>query len=188
MSDEKTIGDRVVLRRYTLDDAEALYRALDADRATIGRFMLWVRKVDSVEKAHEAIAGWLKENEEHDSVTLAIDRRGELVGTVFQCHPCRDHLNVEIGYWLTEAARGEGIATRATEALLDLTFGEMGFHRASLKIAPQNEASIAIAERMGLEKEGVLRDFWQLEPGVWTDCVVYATTADRWAARKDGAS
>lgn len=64
----------------------------------------------------------------------------------------------------------------------------MGFHRASLRIAPQNKASIAIAERMGLEKEGILRDFWQFAPGEWTDCVVYATTADRWAARKDGAS
>ncbi|MEM6334471.1 MAG: GNAT family N-acetyltransferase [Planctomycetota bacterium] len=174
------IGDSVKLRPYTADDAEVLYRALDADRDAIGKFMLWVYDVDSVEKARSTIEAWVKQNEEHRTLALAIEHEGELLGSAFHCNANRLHGHVEIGYWLTTQARGKGIATRAVKTLLDLTFGELGFHRALLRIAPDNHASVAIAERLGLECEGRMRDLWKLRDGTRRDGLFYATTADRW--------
>ncbi|MEM6755953.1 MAG: GNAT family protein [Planctomycetota bacterium] len=188
MIDEQTIEDGLVLRQFTLDDAEAFYAVVDANRDAIASYMLWARTLASVDEVREMIAGWLEARDRSLGVTLGIYEAGRLVGSVYHVRGCRKHLNVEIGYWLATEARGRGVATRVVRAMFDLTFDELGFHRAYLRIAPQNDASMAIAERLGLEKEGVLRDLWQMAPGEFWDGVIYATTAPRWATQKAGAT
>ncbi|MEO0588511.1 MAG: GNAT family protein, partial [Planctomycetota bacterium] len=180
MTFTREIGDGVRLRPYTTDDAEALYRALEADRDAIGTFMLWVYDVDSIDKARSTIEQWVKQNDEHRTLALAIEHEGKLLGSAFHCNANRGHDTVEIGYWLTVDARGRGIATRAVRTLLDLTFDDCGFHRAFLRIAPDNEASVAIAGRLGLECEGKMRDLWRLRDGTRRDGLLYAATADQW--------
>ncbi|WP_372969138.1 GNAT family N-acetyltransferase [Microbacterium sp.] len=63
---------------------------------------------------------------------------------------------VEVGYWLDASARGQGIATRAVSALVNVAFSE-GFQRVEMRIAEGNAPSIAVAERAGFVLEGVLR-------------------------------
>ncbi|MEM7682004.1 MAG: GNAT family protein [Planctomycetota bacterium] len=175
-----TLDHDLALRPYTIDDAARLFAVLDADRASIGEFMLWVHKTDTVEKAREVLAQWIAQSQANGELTLAIEYHGRLVGTVFHCHADREHQRIEIGYWLTSAARGKGIATRAVGKMFDLTFDELGFHRACLMISSRNAKSLALAERLGIEREGVLRDFWTMPGEDRHDAVVYATTADRW--------
>jgi len=180
MSYQKKIDDGLVLRQFELDDARAFYDVVEANREAIGEFMLWVREVDCVESVRKMMGEWLDARAKLGELTLGIYLDDRLVGSVFNLSANRKHESVAIGYWLATEARGRGIAIRSVRAMFDITFTELGFHRASLLIAPHNEKSIAIAERLGLEREGVLRDLWQVEPGVWWDGVVYATTADRW--------
>jgi len=184
MSYLKHIDEQLTLRQFAEHDAADFFSLVDANREAIGSFMLWVRDVDGEQKIRSMIAEWLDEHEKTGALSLGVYDSGRLMGAVFHLRADRTHQHVEIGYWLAADARGKGLATRAVKAMFDLTFDELGFHRAYLRIAPHNDKSIAIAERLMLEKEGVLRDLWQVEPGVWWDGVVYATTADRWAKDK----
>jgi RimJ/RimL family protein N-acetyltransferase len=58
---------------------------------------------------------------------------------------------VEVGWTLTPAARGRGIATEAGRAWLDWGFRELEVPYLTAMIDPANAASAAVAERLGME-------------------------------------
>jgi RimJ/RimL family protein N-acetyltransferase len=57
---------------------------------------------------------------------------------------------VEVGWSLTARARGRGLATEAGRAWLEWGFRELGAPYFTANIAPDNAASIAVAERLGM--------------------------------------
>ncbi|WP_024804829.1 GNAT family N-acetyltransferase [Nocardia sp. BMG51109] len=62
-----------------------------------------------------------------------------------------------IGYWLTAAARGRGVASRTVRLLAGWSFARLSVQRLELTCAPDNTASQRVAERCGFVREGVLR-------------------------------
>jgi [ribosomal protein S5]-alanine N-acetyltransferase len=80
---------------------------------------------------------------------------------------------VSIGYIVDPARHRRGFATEAVSAMLDFCFGELGLHRAQAFIDPNNTASIALVEKLGFRREGLLRD--NLRVGdVWRSDLLYA--------------
>ena len=65
----------------------------------------------------------------------------------------------EIGYELEADARGRGAATRGVGLLVDWAFRELGMRRVQALVHPDNEASMAVLERLGFEREGLLRSY-----------------------------
>jgi RimJ/RimL family protein N-acetyltransferase len=57
---------------------------------------------------------------------------------------------IEVGWSLTAVARGRGLATEAGRAWLDWGFGELDAPYFTANIAPDNAASLAVAERLGM--------------------------------------
>jgi [ribosomal protein S5]-alanine N-acetyltransferase len=82
----------------------------------------------------------------------------------------------EIAYWVLPEHRGRNIAARATCALADWSFDELGLHRLGLEHSTQNQASCAVAERAGLVYEGTLREA-ALHPDGWHDMHLHARLA-----------
>lgn len=62
-----------------------------------------------------------------------------------------------IGYWLTPAARGRGVVTRAVRLASQFAFDHMGLVRVELSCGPDNVASAAVAIRAGFTYERRLR-------------------------------
>jgi ribosomal-protein-alanine N-acetyltransferase len=79
----------------------------------------------------------------------------------------------EIGYLVTEAARGRGVAGRALRLVTDWALDDLGLQRVELLIDVENAASIRVAERSGYRREGVLRS-WHVKDGARADMVVYS--------------
>jgi len=68
----------------------------------------------------------------------------------------------EIGCWLEPAAEGRGLITAASRMLLTYAFDERGLHRAEWRCRADNARSSAVAERLGMTLEGVLREAWKV--------------------------
>lgn len=83
-----------------------------------------------------------------------------------------DDRKAKIGYYLAQQFQGRGIASAAVAAILDHAFGELKLNRIELQCAAGNQASIALAERLGFRHEGVLRQ-GELLNGVFVDLHVY---------------
>jgi ribosomal-protein-serine acetyltransferase len=85
----------------------------------------------------------------------------------------------EIGVWLAPSATGRGLIARAVTHMIDWAFGVRGMSRIEWRTDPRNERSAAVARRLGMTREGVLRssfvvggtrqdtEMWALLPSEW---------------------
>jgi RimJ/RimL family protein N-acetyltransferase len=88
----------------------------------------------------------------------------------------------ELGCWLEPAAEGRGLITAACRMLLSYAFEERGLHRVEWRCRADNARSSAVAERLGMTLEGVLRDAW-LVGDTFHDKQVWSILAGEWASR-----
>jgi RimJ/RimL family protein N-acetyltransferase len=65
----------------------------------------------------------------------------------------------EVGYMLAPEARGRGTMTRALRLLVAWAFAELALTRVQAFASPDNARSIALLERLGFAREGVLRAY-----------------------------
>ena len=72
---------------------------------------------------------------------------------------------------LVAEARGQGAATRAVGMLVGWAFRELGLRRIQALVHPDNAASAAVLERLGFEREGLLRSY---RPGGDGDRIMFA--------------
>ena len=81
------------------------------------------------------------------------------------------------GYWLDEAATGRGYATWALATLVDHTLLSAGLHRVEVGIRPENTASLAVVQRLGMPEEGLRRGLMHVD-GQWRDHRCFAVLAE----------
>jgi RimJ/RimL family protein N-acetyltransferase len=82
----------------------------------------------------------------------------------------------EVGYWLTQEARGRGAATIAVQLVSRWAFTVVGIDRLSLQTAPENVASQRVAQRAGFTREGLLRA-WMSTPDGRRHSVMFSLLA-----------
>ena len=172
---------RLVLRRFDgkdLDAFHAYHSMPETARFLPGPAKTYTQSMERVGK----YANFVFEKE-GDWVCLAIEAKGQpgLMGeVVLKWLPGRGQ--GEVGWTLAPAARGKGYGTEAAAAVLDLGFGELGFHRIEARLDALNTASAGLCERLGMRLEARHVDKWHYK-GQWATELIYAVLADEWQAR-----
>ncbi|WP_031087691.1 GNAT family N-acetyltransferase [Streptomyces sp. NRRL WC-3549] len=87
----------------------------------------------------------------------------------------------EIGCWLEPDGQGRGLVHRASRALMEWAFEVRGMHRVEWVASASNTRSVAAAERLGMTREGVLREAF-LHRGERHDEEIWAVLASEWRA------
>jgi len=82
---------------------------------------------------------------------------GELVGGVAFRTFDADAGTCELGVWIAPEASGRGLVTRACQAMIGWACGTRGIRRVEWRAVPGNARSLAVAARLGMSREGVLR-------------------------------
>lgn len=82
-----------------------------------------------------------------------------------------------VGYWLSPAARGRGLASRAVRLISRWAFDELGLLRLELTCGPDNPGSQGVAVRCGFRLEGLLRSHMAFKGGR-RDSLVYGLLPD----------
>ncbi len=82
-----------------------------------------------------------------------------------------------IGYWVSSAVAGRGVTPTAVAMVMDYAFLEMRLHRIEINIRPENSASLRVAEKLGLRREGLRKQYLHIN-GHWADHVSFAITED----------
>lgn len=148
---------RLLLRELRPTDAPAV--AASAGDPRVARFLLEVPSPYPEALARRWIAARLGWWELGRGVTLAIARReapGALLGSVSLRRHARDR-RAELGYWLAATAWGQGYATEAAAAAVDLGFRQLGLARIYAQVLAGNDASIRVLEKLGMVNEGTKR-------------------------------
>jgi RimJ/RimL family protein N-acetyltransferase len=92
-----------------------------------------------------------------EGFAIVEDPGGELVGVAVAPTINRATRTVELGYVVTAAARGRGIATQALLELTAWAFAELDVLRIELMISSANLGSKRVAANCGYTYEGTLR-------------------------------
>ena len=100
------------------------------------------------------------------------DDDGRIIGTVTLCAFALDHRRCEIGYALGADHWGQGLAGEAVARALAFAFDELDLARIEADVDPRNDASIRLLERLGFQREGLLRARWRVA-GEVQDALVY---------------
>ena len=174
------LGDGVVVRTYTLDDAQALFDLIDGNRDHLRPWMIWEHTTKGVDDTRTYIQSCLDDPVSIEGNGIFVD--GALVGGIGLDIDTLSNSG-EIGYWLAKEHEGRGIVTRACERFFDLAFDELGLHRMELQAASDNIRSRAVAARLGMREEGVWRDGIRVADG-YLDSVGYGILEDEWRARR----
>jgi RimJ/RimL family protein N-acetyltransferase len=114
-------------------------------------------------------------------ITLRADDK--LIGSVTLFHPDFTHRRVEIGYALGRAYWRQGYMQETLEAVLNHAFEELNFHRIEADVDPRNTASVRTLERLAFQREGFLRERWQVN-GEIQDAYFYGLLRPDWDSRK----
>ena len=165
---------RLVLRRPRSNDAQAIYARYAADPA-VTRFLAWPTH-RSLEDTRAFVqfsdAEWARWSAGPYLITARIDRR-LLGGTGLSVEtPYR----AATGYVLARDAWGQGFATEALRAMVDLA-DVLRLPRLHAFCHPEHAASRRVLEKGGLVYEGTWRryaEFPNLSPGEAADALCYA--------------
>ncbi|HEY3038003.1 MAG TPA: GNAT family protein [Pyrinomonadaceae bacterium] len=104
-----------------------------------------------------------------------------LIGTVTLFHPDFTHRRAEIGYALGRAHWRQGYMRETLRAVLDYAFSVLDLHRIEADVDPRNTASVRTLERLGFQREGYLRERWQVN-GEIQDALFYGLLRPDWEA------
>ena len=77
-----------------------------------------------------------------------------------------------LGYWVSQADNGHGLATAAVGDIMRVAFDEFGLHRIEAGTLLHNVASQRVLERNGFVRFGVAPRYLQIA-GVWQDHALY---------------
>ncbi|MFF4183472.1 GNAT family N-acetyltransferase [Streptomyces sp. NPDC001691] len=108
---------------------------------------------------------------------------GRLVGAVLFRRLDLAQGVAEAGCWLEPAAVGRGLVTRAMRVIIDWAVEERGVHRVEWWASARNKPSIAVARRLGMTRDGVLRESY-LYRGERHDEEIWSVLAPQWRAAK----
>ncbi|MCL6301945.1 GNAT family N-acetyltransferase [Streptomyces kronopolitis] len=178
---------RLDLRPVTHDDLAAIhaYQRLPE----VCRYLYWGPFDEAGSRASvaaKAARTTLRESGDVLQFAVVVRASGVLVGDVTFVWKSREHRQGGIGYVFHPDHAGHGYATEASRALLRLGFEELGLHRVQAELDGRNTASARVLERLGMRREGHLRENEFLD-GEWADEVVYAMLAREWRARQQAA-
>jgi RimJ/RimL family protein N-acetyltransferase len=111
-----------------------------------------------------------------------VDRAaGEFIGgTGF--HPRIGPDALEIGYWIDRTLQGKGLVSEAVTALCSVAFEIMKARRLEIRCSPENVRSRAVAQRLGFQLDGVLRDSGYGGSGELEDKMVWSVIAREYPA------
>ncbi|OAX45442.1 GNAT family N-acetyltransferase [Paenibacillus sp. AD87] len=111
-------------------------------------------------------------------LAICLKKEGILIGGV-GLHI--EKTNAEIGYVLNPVYQGKGYAAEAARAMLGFGFNTLGVHRIYAKCRPNNKASEKVMQKIGMQREGLMREHWFYK-GEYHDSCLYSILAKEYVS------
>jgi len=187
ISSRPRITPRLELRPFRRRDVEALIAAVGSSLEELERWLPWVHsrygKADALRFIRDSAAAWV-EGRAYDFAIRRPESPDLHVGNISIWPTSRRERAGEVGYWISSADTGDGIATEAATAVLAVGFEEMALHRVTLRIAVGNLPSERVAEKLGFVHEGLLRKEVMVG-GEWLDHTLWAMLEEEYHVERD---
>ena len=164
----------VRIRPYAVADAQAVWDAAIESGAELLPWMPWFHPGYHLRESRSWLEMQVAAFRMGTSYEFAIESDdGRYLGGcgINQSDPLNRRAN--LGYWVRTSEARRGVATAAAQLAIAWTFKHTDLVRIEIVAAVENVASQRVAERVGAQREGVLRSRLFVR-GQFQDAVVYS--------------
>jgi RimJ/RimL family protein N-acetyltransferase len=172
---DELAGERVIVRPYRVEDAEALREAVEESREHIRAWLPFADAHQTIEETRDwithRVADWLLRDEMGTGVFLRED--GAFLGGL-GLHPRSWEIGYfELGYWLRASAEGHGYMREAVSLLITFAARDLLASRLEIRCDARNARSAGVAEGLGFKREGHLRNGLHAPTGGMRDTLIF---------------
>ena len=185
----KTIEtDRLILRRFTMEDAEPMFRNWASDDQ-VTKHLTWPTHA-GVEVTRMVLADWTAgyAGDKFYQWAIVLKENGpEPIGSISAVHIKEKTRCATMGYCMSRTHWGKGIMAEALTAIIDFFFEEVGINRVEADHDPNNPASGRVMEKAGMTYEGTMRQEGHSNQGI-IDVSRWAILRQDWEVHREQAT
>ncbi|MCU0495792.1 MAG: GNAT family N-acetyltransferase [Anaerolineae bacterium] len=169
-------SERLLLRQLTLEDAADMFEyAQDPEIARLG---LWPGPIKTLAESEADLRDVLRDYQTGRYAAWAIVHDLKMIGRI-GFHYFAFDSRAEVGYALNRDYWGQGYASEALQAVLAFSFNVLDLNRMQAIVLPENSASIRVLEKVGMTREGLLREYVKVGE-TFLDVYQYAMLKREW--------
>ncbi len=172
--------DRLILRRYSSEDAAAMYKNWASDDK-VTRCLTWPTH-SSQDITQSIIDEWVNSysDERYYHWAIVLKENGnEPIGDIAVVHIKEKASVAHIGYCLGSAWWNKGITSEALKAVMDYLFDVVGVNRIEARHDANNPNSGKVMQKCGMKYEGTLRSSGWNNQGICDECYYGLLKSDR---------
>jgi len=149
----------ITIRPHQLDDIEPSYEAVRESLNELMPWMYWCHPDISLQEIKDWIESRPKTWEGDTGYHFAIidTNDNSFLGNCGLDRIDLQNKVAELGYWVRTSRANQGVATAAAKLVFEFVFDVLKFNRIGIVIAKDNLKSQRVAEKLGAQKEGLLR-------------------------------
>lgn len=150
--------DRLILRRFKLSDAEAMYRNWASDDE-VTKYLMWPTHKD-VSVSESVLKEWIGsyDNKAFYQWAIVLKSDGpEPIGSISIVKKDDKISMVHVGYCIGRKWWNQGITSEALSRLIRFFFEEVEVNRVESRFDPRNANSGKVMEKCGLIYEGAIK-------------------------------
>lgn len=150
--------DRLILRKFKLSDATAMYNNWASDDE-VTKYLTWPTH-ENLEVSKSVLKEWVDSYAKDNYYQWAIvlnENGNEPIGSISVVHMNEEIDMVHIGYCIGKKWWHRGITSEALKAVMDFLFDVVNCNRIELRYDPRNVNSGKVMKKCGLKYEGTLR-------------------------------
>lgn len=165
--------ERLILRRFTIDDAEAAYYNWTSD-SEVSKYMRWEYH-KSLEETQTKINDWINRYGNNNFYQWAITFKDsdEPIGAIGLFVVNENDMCGDFAYSISRKYWSMGVASEAFKAVLKFAFETVGFNRIESYHSVNNPASGRVMLKAGMKLEGLARQKYKSNVG-FEDSFMYS--------------
>lgn len=158
---------RLILRRFTLDDALPMYRNWASD-PEVTKYLTW-QTHENAEQTKSVLESWISSYENEDKYIWCIAKKenDEPIGSINAFHYQEKINAMEVGYCISRSYWHKGITSEALGAVMKYLLDEVGIDRIEARHDAINPNSGGVMRKCGMKHEGT-----RIRAG-WTNAGIY---------------
>jgi [ribosomal protein S5]-alanine N-acetyltransferase len=171
---------RLHIRDYVVGDAPTVFGYVN-DPA----YWQFQRAEPPTAQQIDTLIKWVVNEQSHVprlAYFLAVTRKdtGEVVGEAVLKIINAAERQGELGFGIAPRFWKQGYGTETTAAILEAAFAQLKLHRLSGQCSAENKGSMRIMQKVGMAREGLLRDV-HFARGKWWSTVIYGVLEHEYA-------
>ncbi|MBQ7915315.1 MAG: GNAT family N-acetyltransferase [Firmicutes bacterium] len=162
---------RLLLRRYTPEDAVEVYKNWATDPLT-SKFLSW-NVHESVEETRDIVGRWVESYEDPAVYHWVLQYGDTLIGAISLHDISLKNERVEVGYCMGSKWWNQGLMTEALAAVIRFCFDELECHKVCGRFDTENIGSGRVMQKCGMQPEGILCQDYKRKDGSFGDMAMY---------------